>query len=452
MSDPSYAESIADLFCEFYDGAARIEQLMTDIAEVRAHGAVRHRKTVVFAAICDGDYDCERARHESEADSSGRVALGHLLGIDAALREANPLDALMPPAALSALASHYELHGRLSSDRTAGALLPRACPTSRPEQEAARFSDLFASVTRVSETAWEAANHCLFPSDMRMTIDDVADGLQIGCVPLLEDPLELTWTVRERHDIRYYHVDLNDVAVDDRIEDVLDALEAAEVQLAVFPELTCTEWLLERWREAVLRRSAAGWRLRWMLLGTGDIRNDGDRPVNAAVLLDVSSGEELMIQRKMFGFTLRPDQVRAWRLALPYDRALDEDIKKPRRPLIGETGFGRMAIFICQDLSESTELDDMVVQHAISHIVTPVFSEPTSPHFWEHQAAKTWAVQAGTTTIVANSLVVGRLQGRAGPLHAALVHCPWGTAATEADGPTDVQHVEVVSGKHVAVR
>jgi hypothetical protein len=33
-----------------------------------------------------------------------------------------------------------------------------------------------------------------------------------------------------------------------------------------------------------------------------------------------------------------------------------------------------------------------------------------------------------------------------------MIHCLLGTAATEADGPTDVQHVEVVSGKHVAVR
>lgn len=82
-------------------------------------------------------------------------------------------------------------------------------------------------------------------------------------------------------------------------------------------------------------------------------------------------------------------------------------------------------------------LDDAVVGHGVSWLLAPVFSEPSELHRWEHQKAKHYATAAGTTTVVANSLVVGACQG-ATTAAASLVHGPGGTAMASTNDPTEV--------------
>jgi hypothetical protein len=52
---------------------------------------------------------------------------------------------------------------------------------------------------------------------------------------------------------------------------------------------------------------------------------------------------------------------------------------------------------------------ELFLSHGVSHILAPVFAKPQREWFWEHQAGLSYAREVGTTTVVANSLVIGRL-------------------------------------------
>ena len=73
-----------------------------------------------------------------------------------------------------------------------------------------------------------------------------------------------------------------------------------------------------------------------------------------------------------------------------------------------ETSLGRLAILICEDLSQSVEWERELIECGISHMVVPIFSKPIMDFRWERQGAERQIRNTGSWLIIANSLVVQR--------------------------------------------
>jgi predicted amidohydrolase len=169
--------------------------------------------------------------------------------------------------------------------------------------------------------------------------------------------------------------------------------------------------------------------------GTGPVE-DGSadhRSVNRAVVLS-RGGRVLATQDKRHGFTLTHGQIASWGLEPdlgPEARA--ESLAKRRHLTVLESTIGRFCVLVCEDLGRAVEDGTLVAEVGSSHILAPVLSKPTLPHYWEHSDAKTWASAIGANTVVANSLVIAEAMARAGlepdddRLGTALAHSADGT-------------------------
>jgi hypothetical protein len=82
----------------------------------------------------------------------------------------------------------------------------------------------------------------------------------------------------------------------------------------------------------------------------------------------------------------------------------------------------------------------------VSHLLVPVFSEPTVRHRWEQSRASAHVDGCGATVVVVNSLTLGRLK-RGGPLGYALATAVEGTATLEADHAASVGCFDLKDGE-----
>lgn len=447
-------DDIADFFCELYD-TLDPEVAVRRLPAVRA--GRRRERTTIGSRVADGTYDFDRARTDIAADASGDMCILHLLGIDKALKRIDPFSATVPPRSLEPLSARYAKYGRFS-DQASGLLLPRAADPGRPNQEPAVLADAFASVIRVPKELLRHNRQRALPHAAQLAPDDIFPALRVGCAPVVAEVGEMSFERHEHLGTPVYRIGVKDPdAVAGRIEDILEAAAKEEIVLLVLPELTCNEDLAKKWTAAAVASVARGSKLRWLFTGTGDLRKDG-RAVNSGLLIDATTGRPLVDQAKTMAFTLTEAQIESWKLPLPIEK-LDEDIERGVGIYVADTGVGRLAVLICEDLAETTGPSvEAIAAFGVSHLLAPVFSEPTAPQFWEHQKAKNLATAAGTTTIVANSMVVGALQEpTATTYHAALVHSPvatapgWGSEGG-ARTPTSLQVFSIRAGTPEGIR
>jgi predicted amidohydrolase len=211
--------------------------------------------------------------------------------------------------------------------------------------------------------------------------------------------------------------------------------------------MALTSDLLDHWRKRLDRDLPPGTRLRWVLAGTGDVK-DSDPPTNTAVLLDAETGETLVEQSKQYRFDLKPAQQRG-------DYAFDgfgatevlyEDIDVSRQLKLVDLGTIRLAILICEDLGSLAGLLGKVHGNGASHVLAPVFAKPTRYWRWEEQAAEVFARAQGTATTVSNSLVLADLNDDDLPAPSSLVHTPYGFSVQRAAEPCDLMRYVVRDG------
>jgi predicted amidohydrolase len=428
----------ADLFCEFYDEL--------DEAEFRAEFArwSEDRRLDSDSAAVAGDVQrgasLERIRMRINSmrinnhKDVGAQRYACMRGIDRAFACLNtalhPGRVAIPPA-LAPLAAHVIARGRLDSDSGAheGALLLRHVTRLGSSQLPEHPRDAFSSVVRVPEPSWRRCDHVMLGPSTRLRRHELADGLKVACVPFIADPDELRFDVRERRSGRFFAVAPRDSPVThERVPNVIAALDRSGARLAVVPELTLTSGLLKRWQQTLRNRDRKGSCLHWVLVGTGDLR-DGQRPTNTAVLLNGRTGEIIARQDKLFPFRLDSDALRRWKLTDRLeDQAIEEDLAPGHRLTVLEAGTMRLAILICEDLKRVTDLAGIIRDMGVSHLVVPVFSRPLGSYRWEHNAAKVYDEATGTTTIVANSLVMRTILGKGEGT--SLIVSPGATEAT----------------------
>jgi predicted amidohydrolase len=447
----SYPSDPADLFAHLVGeldprGFDRVETL----AWVRDERA-RDIADILEEAALDKDGISSESIEElfdvvDEDDYAPRV-FAVLLGLDRALMYANPYFGSFDQGALTTVALRYALTGKLNTDSTSGVLLPRCAFPGRRSYTPNSLNDAFQSVMWVPAGDWDRTDQVRIPTRNDLTRRERERGVQVVCVPVLVDADELRWAVDSRNGARFYAIGPGpDATLKGRVRELLAALDASGAEIALLPELSLDQELLQEWREALDARAPESGELKWLIIGTGNVGPEGKR-VNRCVVLDRVTGETVLEQDKIYPFTLTEEQLEDWRLKeFLGDSAVEEDIASGRRVRVAESRVGRLVVLICEDLARLMDLGLALRSQGISHVFSPVFSKETLPHHWEHDMAMQYANEAGAAVIIANSLVVARRMSEEGPWRTALAHSPTTTQSRTSAYWAQLSFFEMLPG------
>jgi predicted amidohydrolase len=377
-----------------------------------------------------------------------------LRGLDLALCRVNPRlrGGERTPVPLLELESRLRRTGRLSTDATVGALIPEL--TLRDQSGPPTHKrDLLQYVRRVPAASWERTDLQLIAPSKHLRRRDLRDGLEVACVPVIADPNEMLFAIRDTPAGPVYRIAPRDLAhTRARVGEIVSALDGSAIHLALAPELTLTPQLLEVWQAEL--RSCRSRHLRYVLVGTGNIDPIGVRAANRAVLLDGGTGAVLGHQAKLFPFTMTTTITDRWQLRpLLGDGPLAEDLQPaPTRMTVFELGAVRMAILICEDLNKPFDVGPLARDLGISLLLVPVFSRPIQAYHWEQTAGATHAREIGTTVVVANSLVMASVIGTADPATALVVPSQGSALLGHARGPADLARFRLLPNGSAELR
>ncbi|MEV4255402.1 hypothetical protein AB0J52_19795 [Spirillospora sp. NPDC049652] len=258
---------------------------------------------------------------EVEGDR-GRFTL--LLALDGALALANPYGPFHDASALTGITVRYLVEGRFDTGAAGGALLPRCAMPGRPD--GLRALPEFFGVHRVPPDLWDGLEHTRLPAvhDPHLCPDEP---VAVGCAPMLESFDEMRIEFDERDGRTVYRLaPAVSPQVRARIRTILRRLDEAGARIAVLPEATLSDELLEAWKEAARDTARRDSPLRLLMLGTGPL-GGGDPAPNRAVLIDRWTGAELLVQDKLSPFVLDEQQMREWQLpGSPDSGTAEEDI------------------------------------------------------------------------------------------------------------------------------
>jgi predicted amidohydrolase len=420
----------ADVFCELLD--------RLDPAKFRAEGEAWMGDAEVAAIAARA----ERAALAGELVSAGdgaRETFAALLGLDAALAQANPLLGTAAAPALTEYALRYAESGRLDSGALPGGLLPRFARPGRRGQLPDDLADAFGSVVRVDPAAWTACDHITVPARARLTRPDREAGLRIATAPMIREPDELEWEIQERSGLRFYRIHPADGGpAHARVEHVIAAWDEHDVAIGVAPELCLSRALLDRWQATLAGRAGgAASRLRLVLAGSGNV-NGSSPPTNEAVLLDARTGEVLVRQPKVHPFNFSEQDLELWGLGDRLTAPIDEDLRRGERVCVVEAGGARLAILVCEDLARLHAFAGILHAHGVSLLLVPVFARPTKDRRWERARAEVYVDAIGSTVVVANSLVIAEVLRTPSPVGTAIAVAPGHAAVGHASEPDDV--------------
>ena len=358
-------------------------------------------------------------------------ALGVLLGLDRALLNADRARDTLANRALGHLRARLEMYGRLNEE-TSGRLLFRRAKPSRPNHEPQSL-DGFLNLIRIPPHI-DANITIVLVSEVRdlpdLEDDEYSGELQplpqlpTAQLPILAEATDLVWDIKDDHPpYKYYSVRPNNSALTPHIRRALDQLDASGAVLALLPEASLDDHLLDRWLEALRRKPRPGnSRLTWLLVGTGPVTSHGgqvlgDRPPNRAVLLH-RCGELLLTHDKQHGFSFAEEQQHEYGIDLGCTR--DEYISFGRNLSVLEARHGRFAVHICEDLAWH-DTQGSVISSGVTHLMVPVLAAAMWERGWQAENAIILAQEAGTDVAVSNGLAIQRYSPEGGPAPTLLV-------------------------------
>ena len=328
-----------------------------------------------------------------------------LRGIDWALAHVNPFSPVFEYGKLARLATRYAKTGRLNDGpATEGALLPRCAYPGRPRGTSSKA--FYFGLHRVTPESWAKIRHervqnrhdPYFKPDHQVLV---------GCAPLLESFADVQLEILDRDGEQVFSLKpIDSEVLRDRISSVIRRLDDSGARIGIMPEGTLTDDLLAYWGKAARKSAGRSNRLRWLLVGSGPLGAD-DPPPNRAVLLDRQTGNILLAQDKLAGFTLTPEQTRDWNLPDQLDNnPAAEYLAQGWVITVLESSLGRLAVLICEDLNQSVGWERELIACGISHLLIPIFSKPIMRYRWEQIASERQVDNMGAWLVIANSLVV----------------------------------------------
>jgi predicted amidohydrolase len=390
-----------------------------------------------------GHVELPDAGHDAAAQFEMFVTMR---AIDRAFAAINPIHGVGgTPAGLSDARQRHSIDGRYNGDTGDGVVIPRLATPSRDTEEPDRIDLLFGSLLFVPSHLADRVRHVVVPAGLRVPPDLRAAGFAVACAAFLEEATELSWSYPTRGGLRYYRIELRDLQdVRNRAKALAPKLAAAHAHLALLPELANATWLHEVWRQLLAEEVGAGAVLQWGVMGTGNLKGPDHpgEPVNETRLMDAATGEDIFAQRKGHRFDVDPYMLKVNYplLDAPHGELLREDIRVGSPPTVAEMGAVRLAILICEDLGRLEMLLSIISAFGVSHVLAPVFSKPTEEGGWEQVSGGAYTAGGGTTVVVANSLVLGRLAGKTDELGVSLaagpIHPPAYAKSTAPDSVT----------------
>lgn len=428
LAAAAYPAEPADLFVHLYDSLADdVFQGWTATRWYAEEGVRRAADEIAATVLEHGVLDPAETARIIAADGD-RGAFTILLGLDGALAHASPYAPYHDAPALSGVLVNYLTEGRMNGPGTTGALLPRCAFPGRPR--GARSKAEFFGVHRVPQAQWERIDHTVLPAvnDPHFSRDEP---VTVGCAPVLETFDDVDIRFEERDGTTVYRLrPMDSSGIRSRIKAIVRRLDESGAQLAVMPEASLSDALLEHWKEVAFDtagRDRDRRPLRFLLLGSGPLGRD-DPPPNRAVLLDRWTGQELLVQDKLSGFTLDAGQMRLWRLPdAPAAGTAVEYARRGTRIGVLDSSLGRLAVLICEDLGRSTGWERELEACGVSHLLVPIFSKPILEHRWEDQGAERQVTTLGSWVTVSNSLAIGAAipdEDLPGPRYTCLVSGP----------------------------
>jgi predicted amidohydrolase len=422
----TYSTDPANLFTQLYDqlpdgpfGNREVTGWDRD-PEVTRLAAQVYEWVLDQGAISPGDLGriLEGAGH--------RGVFAVLQGLDWALAHVNPFSAVFDHGKLTPLAVRYAETGQLNdASVTDGALLPRCAYPGRPRGGISKA--LFFGVNRVPPQIWGQvqyerikARHDLHFGPDRPVV--------IGCAPILETFADVLLEFSEQDGSSVFRLGpVDSQALRDRIDAVVQNLDESGARIGVMPEGALSDTLLAYWRAVGYATADRGKSLRWLLVGSGPL-GAADPPPNRAVLLDRWTGDILLAQDKLSCFTLTSEQTADWKLAeRPINGAAAEYMTQGSAVSVRESSLGRLAVMICEDLTQSDGWEREILAYGVSHLLVPIFSKPIMQYRWEQAAAERQINNMGSWIVIANSLVVAQALGNSmmnGDRHTCLVAGP----------------------------
>jgi predicted amidohydrolase len=237
----------------------------------------------------------------------------------------------------------------------------------------------------------------------------------VSCIPFLGDLSELD--IRRIEDAGAWYVIQPRMDADDwsdhwrqRVRAALKALDDSGADIGILPELALTNNILEWWKEALLQvKRPRGSSLEWILVGTGPVISDprGEQQPNRAVLLHRCTGEEILCQDKCEPFTFDTDQLEDWGLAAPLSPGpVSEWMQEGRDRYVLDSLIGRFAVLVCEDQGRLFTAGKDVAMLAPTHLLVPIFAPPIIRYRWQEDAAKHFATEIGSASLVATSCAV----------------------------------------------
>jgi len=422
----SYSADPADLFTQLYD-------LLPD-GPFRNREVTRWDRDPEVARLAEQVYECVLDQGAMKPGDLGRMleGAGHrgvfavLRGLDWALAHVNPFSAAFDYGRLASLVTRYAETGQLNdADATDGALLPRCAYPGRPRGGNSKAS--FFGVHRVPAEIWgqiqyeriKARHEPHFRRDQPVVI---------GCAPILESFADVQLEFSEQDGNSVFRLGPVDSAgLRARIDAVVKKLDESSARIGVMPEGALSDDLLAYWKTVGYATAERGKALRWLLVGSGPL-GDADPPPNRAVLLDRWTGDSLLAQDKLSSFTLTVEQTSDWKLAeQPINGTAAEYMTQGSAISVRESSLGRLAVLICEDLTQSDGWEREILAYGVSHLLVPIFSKPIMHYRWEQTAAERQINNMGSWIVIANSLVVDRALGNSstnGDRHTCLVAGP----------------------------
>jgi len=412
-----YPADPADLFVTLYDQLPDSVFRGWEIMDWFADPDVDDLSHKISEAVLDyGELAPEDvARIVARDDDRGRFAI--LLGLDEALGYVNPYSVNSMTEQFSplyGLAIRYQTTFRLNTAGTPGALLPGCAFPCRPV--AKREKDEFFNLRRMTPEQTKIVKHRVLPP-----VEDAYFNrerpVSVGCAPLLETYDDVEFTFGRRGGVATYKLGpVVSPGLYNRIKRVLWNLDESGAQIAVMPEATLNDEILDYWRHAAFDTAERGRDvspLRYLLFGTGPLSDGsppvlGDPPPNRAILIDRWTGKDVLVQDKMLGFALSGHHLESWRIPGAPEAGPVEEYTE-RGDIIGsvDTGLGRLSILICEDFSRPGRWERELRACGVSHLLVPIFSKPIYRYRWERDAAEHRLTALGSWVVVSNSLVVG---------------------------------------------
>jgi predicted amidohydrolase len=410
MSDPT---DPAAVFMTLYDHLSEEVFARREPLRWERDPGVKRNATRVYQHILDHGMADPRQIAEIVQRGGDREVFTVLRGIDWALEHVNPFGPVFDQGNLAWLAKRYADTARLNDGlpESEGLLLPRCAYPGRPR--GTNGKSLYFGLNRVSPECMEKVRYERIASRYEPYFRPDQQ-LLVGCAPLLEtfDDVRIDFFERDGESV-YSLAPVDSESLRERISRAIKSMDDSGARIGVMPEGTLTDNLLAYWKQIAYNTAALGKPLRWLLVGSGPLGPD-DPPPNRAVLLDRWTGDTLLKQDKLAGFTLTREQATAWNLPdRPVKDSAAEYSAWGSTITVRESSLGRLAVLICEDLNQSVGWERELVTCGISHLLVPIFSKPIMHYRWEQIGAEREVNNMGAWLIIANSLVVQRAMNAA---------------------------------------